>query len=64
MRDHKAPGLELNVFRINLLEGGEDAIVTCKQTLHFDGKSSTDDVTVYLKKLSTGWIITQIPRSN
>jgi len=64
VRDHKGAAIALSVTRISLLEGGVDAVVTCKQTLQFDGKTSSADVTLYMKKLTTGWIITQIPRSN
>ena len=64
VRDHKAASIALTVVRISLLEGAQDAVVTCKQTLHFDGQTSNDEVILYMRKLTTGWIITQIPRSN
>jgi serine/threonine protein kinase len=63
-KDHKGVSLNLAVNKVNILEGSEDAVVKCKQTLQYDGKTSEDNVTVYMGKLGASWIITQIPRSN
>jgi Protein kinase domain/PEGA domain len=61
---HKGVNLTLTITHISLLEGKEDAVVKCKQVLQYDGQTSEDNVTFYLGKLSSGWIINQIPRSN
>jgi eukaryotic-like serine/threonine-protein kinase len=63
-KDHKGVSLSIAVDKVSILEGSEDAVVKCKQVLQYDGKTSEDNVTFYLGKLSTGWIINQIPRSN
>jgi serine/threonine protein kinase len=63
-RDHKKVGMAMSIERISLLEGNEDAVVKVRQVVQYDGKSSPNEVTVYMKKLTTGWIITEIPRSN
>ena len=61
---HKGVNVALTITHISLLEGKEDAVVKCKQVLQYDGQTSEDNVTFYMGKLSTGWIINQIPRSN
>jgi serine/threonine protein kinase len=61
---HKGVNISLTITHISLLEGKEDAVVKCKQVLQYDGQTSEDNVTFYMGKLSTGWIINQIPRSN
>jgi serine/threonine-protein kinase len=63
-KDHKGVSLALTVDKISILEGGEDAVVKCKQILHYDGTLSEASVTIYMGKLGAAWIITKIPRSN
>jgi len=61
---HKGVNLSLTITHISLLEGREDAVVKCRQVLQYDGQTSENNVTFYIGKLNTGWIINQIPRSN
>lgn len=63
-KDHKNVGMAMSIERISLLEGNEDAVVKVRQVIQYDGKTSSNEVTVYMKKLTMGWIITEIPRSN
>jgi serine/threonine-protein kinase len=56
--------IALSVTSINVLEGSETAVVKCKQVSQSNAGKSEDNVVFYLGKLNTGWIVTQIPRSN
>jgi hypothetical protein len=54
----------LSISSINFLEGSETAVVKCKQAGQWNGGKSEDNVILYMGKWNSGWIITQIPRSN
>ena len=60
----KGARITLTVTLATLLEGNENAIVRCKQTYMLDGKTQDDNVTFYVGRLNSGWIINQIPSSN
>jgi hypothetical protein len=60
----KGARITLTLTMASLLEGNENAIVRCKQSYQVDGKSQDDNVTFYVGRLSSGWIINQIPSSN
>jgi hypothetical protein len=60
----KGARITLTLTMASLLEGNENAIVRCKQSYQVDGKSQEDNVTFYVGRLNSGWIINQIPSSN
>lgn len=63
--DHKGVKFDISVLRISPVEGQTTVIVSCKQNLTMDGQQLPEQsILIYMNKTSSGWIITQIPRSN
>jgi hypothetical protein len=60
----KGVRIRLTLTLATLLEGNENAIVKCKQSYDLDGNLREDNVTFYVGRLNSGWIINQIPSSN
>ncbi len=60
----KGARITLTVTMATLLDGNDNAIVRCKQSYQLDGASQDDNVTFYVGRLNSGWIINQIPSSN
>ena len=60
----KGARITLTITMATLLEGNDNAIVKCKQNYWLDGKTQDDNVTFYVGRLNSGWIINQIPSSN
>jgi hypothetical protein len=60
----KGVRIKLTLTMATLLEGDENAIVKCKQSYELDGNLREDNVTFYVGRLNSGWIINQIPSSN
>ncbi len=56
--------ITLTLTKAILLEGNENAIVKCRQDYELNGKLQGDNVTFYVGRLNSGWIINQIPSSN
>lgn len=60
----KGARITLTLTMATLLEGNENAIVKCRQSFQLDRKTQDDNVTFYIGRLNSGWIINQIPSSN
>jgi hypothetical protein len=60
----KGVRIKLTLTMATLLEGNDNAIVKCKQSYELEGNSREDNVTFYVGRLNSGWIINQIPSSN
>jgi len=60
----KGARITLTVTVATLLDGNDNAIVRCKQSYQLEGVSHDDNVTFYVGRLNSGWIINQIPSSN
>ena len=60
----KGARISITITMATLLEGNDNAIVKCKQNYWLDGKTQDDNVTFYVGRLNSGWIINQIPSSN
>jgi hypothetical protein len=60
----KGARIRLTLTLATLLEGNDNAIVKCKQSYELDGNLREDNVTLYVGRLNSGWIINQIPSSN
>jgi Caspase domain/PEGA domain len=60
----KGARVSITITMATLLEGNDNAIVKCKQSYWLDGKTQEDNVTFYVGRLNSGWIINQIPSSN
>jgi hypothetical protein len=57
--------IRLTLTLATLLEGNENAIVKCKQSYEINGPPRPEDnVTFYVGRFNSGWIINQIPSSN
>ena len=56
--------IKLTLTMATMLEGNENAIVKCKQSYELDGNFREDNITFYVGRLNSDWIINQMPSSN